>query len=87
MKRGKKHYGYKKTIGIDRKHKVIHKYAITSAEVHDSQVFEERLDENNSNGSVWADSAYRSVEREAALPGAHYRSHIHRKRGTQTPFE
>ncbi|WP_241086256.1 transposase [Candidatus Vondammii sp. HM_W22] len=64
MKRGKKHYGYKKTIGIDRKHKVIHKYAITSAEVHDSQVFEERLDENNSNGSVWADSAYRSVERE-----------------------
>nr|WP_330178555.1 transposase [Candidatus Vondammii sp. HM_W22] len=62
-----------------RKHKVIRKYVTTSAEVHDSQVFEERLDENNSNGRVWADSAYRSVEREAALPGAHYRSHIHRK--------
>ncbi|WP_241086262.1 transposase [Candidatus Vondammii sp. HM_W22] len=69
MKHGKTHYGYKNHISIDRKHKVIRKHAITSAKVHDSQVFEELLDENNSNGSVWADSAYRSVEREAALPG------------------
>ncbi|WP_241086059.1 transposase [Candidatus Vondammii sp. HM_W22] len=43
-------------------------------------------DENNSNGSVWADSAYRSVEREAALPGAHYRSHIHRKSARKRPL-
>ncbi len=60
MKHGKTHYGYKNHISIDRKHKVIRKYAITSAEVHDSQVFEELLDESNSNGSVWADFAYRS---------------------------
>ncbi len=45
----------------------------------DSRVFEELLDENNSTGSVWADSACHSVKREAALPGAHYRSQIHRK--------
>ncbi|WP_445083929.1 hypothetical protein [Candidatus Vondammii sp. HM_W22] len=44
-------------MSIDRKHRVIRKYAITSAKVHDSQVFEERQDENNSNGNVWADSA------------------------------
>ncbi|WP_241085202.1 transposase [Candidatus Vondammii sp. HM_W22] len=75
-----------KNIRIDRKHKVIRKYAITSAEVHDSQVFEERLDESNSNGSVWADSAYRSVKRKAALPGAHYRSHIHRKSTHKRPL-
>ncbi|WP_241085464.1 transposase [Candidatus Vondammii sp. HM_W22] len=60
MKHGKTHYGYKNHISIDRKQKVIRKYAITSAEVHDSQVFEERLDENNSKMSVWAGSAYRS---------------------------
>ncbi|WP_330178198.1 hypothetical protein [Candidatus Vondammii sp. HM_W22] len=36
MKHGKIHYGYKNHISIDRKHKVIRKYAITSAEVHDS---------------------------------------------------
>ncbi len=85
-KHGKTHYGYKSHISINRKHKVIRKYVITSAEVHDSQIFEERLDENNSNGSVWADSAYRSVEREAALPGAHYRSQIHRKSTRKRPL-
>ncbi len=78
--------GYKSHISIDRKHKVIRKYAITSAEVHDSQVFEELLDENNSNGSVWADSAYRSVKREAALTGVHYRSQIHRKSTRKRPL-
>ncbi len=36
MRHGKTHYGYKSHISIDRKHKVIRKYAITSAEVHDS---------------------------------------------------
>ncbi|WP_241086253.1 transposase [Candidatus Vondammii sp. HM_W22] len=60
MKHGKTHYGYKNHISIDRKYKVIRKPAITPAEVHDSQVFEELLDENNSNRSVWADSVYRS---------------------------
>ncbi len=36
MRHGKTHYGYKSHISIDRKHKVIRKYAITPAEVHDS---------------------------------------------------
>ncbi|WP_241086368.1 transposase [Candidatus Vondammii sp. HM_W22] len=91
-KHGKIHYGRKnqkpKTknhISIDREYKVIRKYAVTSAEVHDSQVFEELLDENNSNGSVWADSAYRSEERESALAGVNYRSH-HRKSTWKRPL-
>ncbi|WP_241085001.1 transposase [Candidatus Vondammii sp. HM_W22] len=52
MKHGKTHYRYKNHISTDRKHKVIRKYTITSAEVHDSEVFEELLDENNSDRSV-----------------------------------
>ncbi|MEE9356816.1 transposase [Candidatus Vondammii sp. HM_W22] len=52
MKHGETHYGYKSHISINRKHKVIRKYAITSAEVHDSQIFKELLDENNNNGSI-----------------------------------
>ncbi len=63
MNRGKKHYGYKKNIGIDRKHKVIRKYAIASAEVLRWLGLQELLDENNSNGSAWADSAYLSLAR------------------------
>ena len=39
----------------------------TDAAVHDSQVFDELLDEENSGRSVWADSAYRSKAREEHL--------------------
>jgi transposase, IS5 family len=78
-KHGKSHYGYKNHISVDRQHKVIRKYTVTSAEVHDSQVFKALLDEHNSSADVWADSAYRSAERETELSQARYRSHIHRK--------
>ena len=78
-KHGKSHYGYKNPISIDRQHKMIRKYAVTSAETHDSQVFEALLDDDNSSADVWADSVYRSAEREAQLRHASYRSHIHRK--------
>ncbi|MGB7933710.1 MAG: IS5 family transposase [Gammaproteobacteria bacterium] len=78
-KHGKSHYGYKNHISVDRQHKVIRKYTVTSGEVHDSQVFEALLDEHNSSADVWADSVYRSAERETELRQARYRSHIHRK--------
>ena len=78
-KHGRSHYGYKSHIGIDRAHKIIRRYVVTSAEVHDSQVLEELLDEENSSRDLWADSAYRSAEREQQLREQGYRSHIHRK--------
>ena len=40
---------------------------MTDASVHDSEVFDEMLDEENSGRSVWADSAYRSEAREEPL--------------------
>jgi IS5 family transposase len=42
-------------------------------------MFDALLDEHNSSADVWADSAYRSTEREAELRQARYHSHIHRK--------
>ncbi len=78
-KHGKSHYGYKNHIGIDRKNKVIRNYAVSSAEVHDSQVFEDLIDEHNSSADIWADSAYYSGDRQQALKEAGYRSRIHRK--------
>ncbi|MEW8483080.1 MAG: IS5 family transposase [Candidatus Thiodiazotropha endolucinida] len=85
-KHGKSHYGYKNHISVDSKHKVIRRYTVTSAEVHDSQVFEELLDEKNSSGDVWADSAYCDQAREETLPAANYRSHIHRKGTRKWPL-
>jgi IS5 family transposase len=54
-KHGKSHYGYKNPISVDRQHKVIRKYAVSSAKVHDSQVFGALLDEHNSSADVRAD--------------------------------
>jgi len=78
-KNGVNHFGYKNHIDIDVKHKLIRSYEVTPASVHDSNVFEELLDENNSSKDVWADPAYGSEEKRETLKEDGYRSHIQRK--------
>lgn len=78
-KHGRSHFGYKNHIQVDNDHKLIRQFQTTDAAVHDSQVFDELLDESNTNKSVWADSAYRSQEQEEKLKAAGYRSQIQRK--------
>lgn len=72
------HYGYKNHASVDNKHKLIRDYEVTSANVHDSQVFHELLGENTSQ-DVWADSAYYSEDSEITLEAMGYRSHVHSK--------
>jgi IS5 family transposase len=79
QKNSNNYYGYKNHISIDAKHKMIRHYAVTPASTHDSQVFEELLDETNTNREVWADSAYRSQESIERLAALKYREHIQRK--------
>jgi transposase, IS5 family len=78
-KNGQNYYGYKNHIDVDVKHKLIRSYEVTSASVHDSQVFEGLLDEGNSSRDVWADSAYRSEEKLRELKQRKYREHLQRK--------
>lgn len=78
-KNGQNDYGYKNHINVDVKHKLIRDYEVTSASVHDSQVFEELLDEDNSSRDVWADSAYRSEETLRELERRKFREHLQRK--------
>lgn len=70
-KNNEKHYGYKNHINADQEHKLVQSYKITDASVHDSQVFEELLDhsinEDDKKRAVYADSAYRSKEKEQQL--------------------
>jgi len=47
--------------------------------VHDSNIFEDLLEADNSNADVWADSAYSSQEKEEMLSDRGYRSKVHRK--------
>lgn len=78
-KNGKSFFGYKNHISVDAKHKLIRRFKVTSAEVHDSNVFDELLDAGNTSRDVWADSAYRSKERVDALRNKGYREHLQRK--------
>ena len=77
-KNSKSYFGYKNHIGVDVKHKLIRAYQVTSANLHDSQVFEELLSANTSR-DLWADSAYRSADRLDWLAVHQYREHVQRK--------
>ena len=66
-KHEKTYHGYKGHISIDVKHKVVRKLTVTTASTHDSQVFDDLLDTNNTKKEVHADSAYKSKETDAKL--------------------
>jgi len=85
-KHGKSHYGYKNHVNIDRRHKLVRRYQVTDAAVHDSQVVEDILDPDNTASDVWADSAYRSAEIEAKLSEKGLKSRIHRKGHRNKPL-
>lgn len=70
---------HKNHIQVDAKHKLIREYEVTDASVHDSQVFEELLDEKNTSRDIWADSAYRSKEKLETLEAWRFREHLQRK--------
>jgi IS5 family transposase len=65
-KNGTAFYGYKNHVNADRRHKLIRKFKITDASVHDSRELDNILDPNNACQDVWADSADRSAEQEAS---------------------
>jgi transposase, IS5 family len=78
-KNNQSYFGYKNHIQIDVKHKLIRDFDVSPASLHDSQVFEELLDEHNSSRDVYADSAYRSAKILEVLESEGYRQHIQRK--------
>ncbi|MFU8779163.1 MAG: IS5 family transposase [Roseovarius sp.] len=85
-KHGKAHYGYKNHVNVDRRYKLIRRYKVTDAAVHDSQALDDILDETNTASDVWADSAYRSAETEEKLADRGLRSRIHRKAHRNRPL-
>lgn len=82
-KNDEKHYGYKNHVNADAANKLVQSYAVSDAAVHDSQVFEVLLDQTtDAQGEkrpLYADSAYRSKEREQTLAADGFDSHIHEK--------
>lgn len=79
-------YGYKNHVNADRTHKLIRRYTVTDASVHDSQKLNDVLDPNNACKDTYADSAYRSEAQEESLKEQGYTSHIHERAYRNKPL-
>lgn len=64
-------------MNADAKHKLIRRYDVSDAAVHDSQKLEALLTKGNTSDAVFGDSAYRSAETEAKLKAQGFKSRIH----------
>jgi len=85
-KHGKSYFGYKLSINVDKKYKLIRKIETDTASTHDSQHFEKVIDESNTSRDVYADRAYPSEERAVWLKENGFRNHIQRKGQRKKPL-
>lgn len=76
-KHGKSFFGYKNHVNVDAKHKLIRRYEVSDAAVHDSQKLDGLLNKGTTSQEVFADSAYRSAKTEAKLKARGFKSRIH----------
>jgi transposase, IS5 family len=61
------YYGYKNHIKTDSASKIIVKYVVTDASVHDSQLLDDLLDEKDKGEPFYADSAYTGEGQEKII--------------------
>jgi len=73
------YFGYKNHLKIDSKSKIITKFKVTDASVHDSQVIDNLLDENDRNQELYADSAYTGQKQEQVLSDKGVKNCVHEK--------
>ena len=89
-KHQQKHYGYKNHINADQTNKLVQNFVVSNAAVHDSQVFEELLDQSialdGKKRPIYADSAYRSKDQEESLAGNGFESQINEKGARNHPL-
>ncbi|WP_334180952.1 IS5 family transposase [Pseudomonas nitroreducens] len=78
-KHGKSYFGYKLSVSIDRRHKLIRRVKISDASVADTLHLVDVLDRHNSSRDFWADRGYHDRLRERWLKQIGWRPHIQRK--------
>src|SRR5215469_15268849 len=72
-----RHYGYKDHIKIDKKSKIITKYTVTSASVHDRRELKNLIDAKKDK-VIYGDSANAGKEIQKCIP-KHIKNRIHEK--------
>lgn len=83
-KNNETHYGYKNHVKSDVHSKLIRDYRVSEASQHDSQSFEELID--GDEGTVYADSAYRSRESMTMLRGKKVKARLCQKGSRGKPL-
>ena len=78
-KNGETFYGYKNHAKVDTKSKLINKYAVTGASVHDSQVLDDLLEEKDKDQELYADSAYTGEEQDKTITKYEMKNKVHEK--------
>lgn len=79
-------FGYKNHVKVDAKSKIITKFTVTSANVHDSQETVNLLDKKDENQEFYADSAYTGVKQEAVIAERNMVNKVHEKGYRSTPL-
>lgn len=85
-KHGKSYHGYKAHVSADVRHKLARKSVVTDAAVHDTNHFEDLLDETNTSREVSADKGYVDAARETRLEKAGWRVQVQRKAKAKKPL-
>jgi IS5 family transposase len=85
-KHGKSFFGYKNHVNADARHKLIRRYGVSDASVHDSRKLDSLLTKANTSVEVYADSAYRSAATEVKLKALGFKSRIHVRAGRHRPL-
>ena len=72
-------FGYKNHVKTDSKSKIITKYQVTQASVHDSQVIDNLLDNKDEGEDFYADSAYTGQVQEEVISKKGMTNKVHEK--------
>jgi len=78
-KNGQRFFGYKNHVKIDKGSKMIKRYKVTDASVHDSQPLEDLLVEQDRGETLHADSAYTGAAQEQAIETKGLENQVHEK--------
>src|ERR1700730_11048350 len=79
-------FGYQNHISLDRGFGFIRKWSATDAAAYEGRRLRDGLLDKTNTGSVWADTAYRSVANEEFMERNGFVSHAHRKRPKGRPM-
>ncbi len=79
-------YGYKNHVKTDAGSKLITKYKVTDASVHDSQLLSDLLDESDAHKPLHADSAYQGQKQCEIIEGKHVENRVHERAYKNTPL-